>query len=293
VDVNAVVRDTHKLLRRLIGEDIELVTLPANAPANIIADPGQLEQVLTNLAANARDAMPEGGTLMITVGLTEDLVTLRVTDSGSGMSEEVRTRALEPFFTTKASGKGTGLGLSTCHTIVEQSGGRLDIESRPGAGTTFVINFPRTHLAVAQRLKPESVPPPRAHGETILVVEDDAQVRAVVAQLLRDHGFRVLEADNGGDGLEVIRNRGRLLACVVTDVIMPILSGGPLVTTIRRELPDLPIIVISGYVDDPMLRDDLRRSNVEFLAKPFTAEQLIDKVFVAMERAGDEQRREA
>jgi signal transduction histidine kinase/ActR/RegA family two-component response regulator len=283
VDVNVLVRDTHKLLRRVIGEDVELVTLPSQEPANVVGDPGQLEQVLTNLAINARDAMPSGGTLSIRVETTDASVVLTVEDTGSGMSEEVLRNATEPFFTTKPAGRGTGLGLSTCQTIVEQMGGRMAIRSVLGRGTTFAMTFPITDARALPEAAPSEVVS-RGHGELILLVEDDFQVRNVLAQLLKSQGFEVVEAENGADGLAVVRARHRELECIITDVVMPILGGGPFMAAVRREHPDLPIVVTSGYVDDPAVRSDLRDLDVDFLPKPFTVEALMGTLTTAMRR---------
>lgn len=275
MDVNDLVRDTHKLLRRVIGEDVEVISLPSPTPACVLMDAGQLEQVLTNLAVNARDAMPDGGALTVRVEVGDHRVVLKVSDTGVGMPEHVRKNATEPFFTTKEAGRGTGLGLSTCLAIVEQAGGTLEIQSQVGQGTTFTLSFPQadsTQLVPPMRSEPP--PAPRGEGQLILLVEDDAQVRNATSELLRALGFDVVEADNGASGLGVVRERHKDLACVLTDVVMPILGGGPFLALLRAEHPSLPVVVTSGYVDDPRLRDDLRDLTLEFLPKPFTADQL-------------------
>jgi two-component system cell cycle sensor histidine kinase/response regulator CckA len=289
VDLNLLVRDTHKLLRRVIGEDVELVTLPASTPACVVGDPSQLEQVLTNLAINARDAMPEGGTLTIAVEIRADDVALTVSDTGTGMSDEVLAKATEPFFTTKPVGHGTGLGLSTCHTIVEQMGGAMTITSALGKGTSFIMTFPRTSARTRPISVRDSVPPARAQGELILVVEDDALVRSVVAQILTSRGFGVVEAEHGEEGLEIVRAQHHELGCIITDVVMPIMGGGPFMAAVRQAHPHIPIVVMSGYVDDPRVREDLHAHDVEFLPKPFTTDQLVGKVLTAMARQREQE----
>jgi len=259
MDVNDLVHNTHKLLRRVIGEDVEVITLPSPTPACMLMDAGQLEQVLTNLAVNARDAMPEGGALTVRVEVDELHVVLQVSETGVGMPEHVRRHATEPFFTTKEAGRGTGLGLSTCLAIV----------GHRGAGGWH----PRDSVRGRE-------------GHLILLVEDDAQVRMATCELLRALGFEVAEAENGADGLGVVRERHREIACVLTDVVMPILGGGAFLALMRAEHPSLPVVVISGYVDDPRLRDDLRDLTLEFLPKPFTAAQLSHALARAMGRPG-------
>jgi signal transduction histidine kinase/CheY-like chemotaxis protein/ABC-type uncharacterized transport system substrate-binding protein len=274
IDLNMVVKDSQKLLRRLISEGVELVVLPAPEPACLFADPGQLEQVLSNLATNARDAMPTGGKLTLAVSVSSGEVVLRATDTGVGMTEEVKARVFEPFFTTKQVGRGTGLGLATSFSIIEQAKGSIDIESAPGHGTTFVIRLPRV-LAPPERAETSvcSSPRPIASG-VVLLVEDDAQVRRVAARALERQGFQVLEAENGTVALELARHAPRL-SCVVTDVVMPIMGGVDLVRRLRLFDAHVPVIVMSGYVDDASLFEDADELDVRFIAKPFLPADLV------------------
>ena len=288
VDLNALLRDLHKLLRRLISESVELITLPASEPACVRIDVGQLEQVLSNLAVNAKDAMPDGGKLTMAVEVSGRDVVLRVTDTGTGMSDEVKAHVFEPFFTTKEVGRGTGLGLSTSFAIVQQAGGTLEVESELGRGATFIVRLPR----VDERPELEgerdiSSPGKSVASGVVLLVEDDPQVRQVTADLLRQHGFSIVEAENGAVAIELVERGEQRFDCMLTDVVMPILGGGELVRRIRLLAPDLPIIVMSGYVDDPSLRADASRLGVEFVAKPFETEELVEKLRAAI---GDHRR---
>jgi len=289
VDLNDVVRDVHRLLRRVIGENVELVSLPARESATVMIDPGQLEHVLTNLALNARDAMPRGGTLTISVQVEAESVVLIVKDNGEGMTDEVKRRAFEPFFTTKPQGRGTGLGLSSCFSIIEQSHGSIDIDSAVGVGTRFRITLPHVIANAEDRTKDERRTAMTSNfgaGETVLLVEDDFQVRTMIGSVLAAYGYRVLEADNGNTALEVANEHGAKIGCVVTDVVMPILGGGELVRALRQQRPLLPIVVVSGYVDDPSLRDDIATLEVEFLSKPFTTDELLEKLRAAHDHHG-------
>jgi CheY-like chemotaxis protein len=283
IDLNEVVKDSHKLLRRLIGEGVELVMLPAPEPACVFADPGQLEQVLGNLATNARDAMPEGGKLTIAISASAKEVLLRASDTGRGMTDEVKARVFEPFFTTKPVGQGTGLGLATSFSIVEQAKGRIEIDSKVGRGTTFNIHFPRVSEQPVKSLPaPRRSPLPIASGK-VLLVEDDPLVRRLAKRALEGQGFKVLEAENGAIALELAKD-GPRLSCVVTDVVMPIMGGVELVRQLRRLDATVPLIVMSGYVDDASLFEDAEELDVQFLAKPFLPADLIKAVCDAIQR---------
>jgi len=279
VDLNAVVMEVHKLLRRLLGEAVELVVLPAPEPAYVFADPGQLEQVISNLATNARDAMPGGGKLTIAVSVTDDQVLLRASDTGTGMTNEVKARIFEPFYTTKDVGRGTGLGLATSFSIIEQAGGSIEVESAPGHETTFTIRLPRHASAPPE---PSEPPAPESARELanglVLLVEDDPQVRRVVARSLEGCGFEVLEAENGAIGLELAKQRRGRLTCVLTDVVMPIMGGHEFVRRLRLVEPSVPVIVMSGYVDDSTLFDEAQKLDVRFVSKPFLPADLVRAV---------------
>jgi PAS domain S-box-containing protein len=288
LDLNAVVRGSEKLLRRVVGENVTLEVRLAAAPWTIRCDPGQLEQVLVNLTLNARDAMPRGGQLTVET-LNEEAapadggrdpshpagqwVILRVHDEGAGMSPEVMAHLFEPFFTTKEMGRGTGLGLATVHGIVTQSGGHLRVESEPGLGTTFEACFPR----VEQPPEPAALAPPvRARGgsETILVIEDDEQVRRATSRILQDAGYRVLLASGGDEALEVAATQGEALHLVVTDVIMPGRDGKTVVEALRRRHPQVKALYVSGYSQEVISSHGVLDRAIDFLPKPFTGDAL-------------------
>ncbi len=294
LDLNEVVRGLDKMLRRLIGENIEMVFLPGEQIGRVQADSGHLGQVLMNLIVNARDAMPNGGKLTIAtdnVTLDEnharahngaragDYVMLSVSDTGTGMTEKVQARLFEVFFTTKPHGKGTGLGLATCQTIVQQSGGHIAVASEVGKGTCFKIYFPRVEqpLAVSNELS-QAAQLPRG-TETLLVVEDEPSVRNLACDVLEAHGYRVLRASNGQEGLQVAREfKGPPIGLVITDVIMPLMGGRAMAEWLKRSYPDLKILFTSGYTDDAVTRWGAFDIGVEFLPKPYMPATLVCKV---------------
>jgi PAS domain S-box-containing protein len=293
LDLNEVVRDTEKMLRRVIGEDIELVTSLHPQLERIKADPGQLEQVLLNLAVNARDAMPQGGKLHIetsNVVLDEGYakrhprvrpgmyVVLKVRDTGVGMTEEVKRHIFEPFFTTKEPGKGTGLGLSVVHGIVEQSEGHFEVESAPGAGACFSIFLPRSEPSgQSLRLSAPTLPAPRG-GETILLVEDESTVRQLSVAVLKECGYTVLEAGSGDEALTLRERHAGPIHLLVTDVVMPGMSGRVLAEKLCAELPELKVLYISGYTDDAVVRYGVAHELVAFLRKPYTPISFAHKI---------------
>ena len=293
LDLNGVVRASEKLLRRLLGEDIELVVHAQEGLWPILCDAGQLEQVLVNLAVNARDAMPRGGKLTLETrnarvdaaevasGVERQAgqwVRLVVRDSGTGMSPEVKAHLFEPFFTTKEAGKGTGLGLATVHGIVAQTGGHIHVESEPGRGTTFELCLPRTEAAaVVARPGPPVAAATHGH-EAVLVIEDEPQVRGVTVRALQGAGYHVLDAASGEEALEAARRYAGLLDLVVTDVVMPGLSGPAAVEGLHRERPALRVLYVSGYPHDAIARHGVLDQGVEFLPKPFTPAQLLTRV---------------
>jgi len=298
LDLNRVVNGMQSMLKRLIGEHIFLKTRLDPALARIKADPGQLEQVIMNLVVNARDAMPDGGTVIIeTANVTYDAtddgtegmaagpaVMLTVHDTGVGMDEATRMRVFEPFFTTKAPGQGTGLGLATVYGIVRQSGGTIAVESAPGQGCTFRIRFPRTaeETAGAGAAAPE--PPPRG-SETVLVVEDEGQLRALVRRALADLGYAVLEAANGLEALEIAAEHRGPIHLLLTDVVMPHLSGRELAQRLAASRPDTHVLFISGYTDEAIARHGVLAPGTVFLQKPVTPDRLARAVRAILDGA--------
>ncbi len=283
LDLNDVVAGTEKMLRRLIGEDIVLTCILAPDLYRVKVDPGQMEQVIFNIAVNARDAMPTGGRLTIETrnveGTAARSVLIAIRDTGCGMTPEVASRAFEPFFTTKGPGKGTGLGLATVYGIIRQSGGEIEARSAPGTGTTFEILLPACEEAPAARVGSDARLRAVPHGtETILLVEDEEAVRRIVKLVLDASGYKVLEASNGQEALEVARGLGRAIHLVVTDVVMPEMSGRELAERLRSQAPFLRVLFISGYTDDAVMRHGVVDGGEAFLQKPFSPLTLAKKV---------------
>ena len=293
-DMNTVVSDLRKMLRRMIGEDVELRVSLETELGNIKADPVQLEQVIMNLVVNARDAMPKGGKLSIetsNIYLDEayarehvsvvpgEYVMLAISDTGCGMDEETRQRIFEPFFTTKEPGKGTGLGLSMVYGIVRQSGGNIWVYSEEGTGTTFKIYFPRV-TAEAQEYKRTNGSVEAPQGcETILLVEDAALVRTLARQVLETAGYCVLEAASAEAALKVCESiNGTRIDLVLTDVVMPGMSGNDMSKILLAKQPDMPVLYMSGYTDDAIVQHGVLEPGINFLQKPFTPGALAMKV---------------
>ena len=298
LDLNAVVTDFERMLRRLIGEDVELASRLDPRLGRVEADPGQLEQVIMNLAVNARDAMPQGGKLTIetaNVELSEayaaeradvdpgPYVLLAISDTGTGMDEQTKSRLFEPFFTTKEAGKGTGLGLATAYGIVKQSGGHIAVYSELGRGTTFKVYLPRIEAAVERSSEIETGPLPRG-SETVLLVEDEVGVRALVRTLLEAQGYAVLEASGAEEALEIAGSHARPIDLILTDVVMPGSSGPGLRGELERSRPGTRFLFMSGYTDDAVVRHGALESGLAFLQKPFTPEALARKVREVLDR---------
>jgi PAS domain S-box-containing protein len=292
LNVNDVVRDTERILRRVIGEDIELVCRLDPSIGPVEADRNQLQQALFNLAANARDAMPHGGRLTIETGesefsglvsapnlqgLPDRFVSLTVSDTGEGMDSATEQRIFEPFFTTKSMGRGTGLGLSTVYGIVHQSGGRIAVRSEIGRGTSFVIQLPRTDNPLP--LTPASPGTPAAEArETILLVEDQPEVRAFARHALERFGYRVLEAGDAEEALQVCSTSRECIDLLLTDVVMPGMNGVELSKRLLPLRPEMKVIFASGYADNVMLRHGLNDTGAAFIPKPYSAAALHAKV---------------
>ncbi len=294
LDLNDVIKDLDKMLRRLVDENITLTIVSSKVIGRIKADSGYVGQVLMNLVVNARDAMPNGGKLAIATenvtfdkqnahicaGLIPgDYVMLSVSDTGTGMTEEVKKRLFEAFFTTKPSGKGTGLGLATCQTIVQQCNGHIAVQSELGKGTTFKIYFPRVEQAIDMSAQTVDRSPIPRGTETLLLVEDDPSVRHLACSILETQGYRVLRANNGQDALHVAQeHKGSPIRLVVTDVIMPVMSGKVMAEWLKTTYPDLKILFTSGYTDEAIAQHGVLEPGVALLSKPYTPATLARKV---------------
>lgn len=293
LDLNETVPRIHGMLRRLIGEDLELVTIPSPMPALVLMDPNQIEQVLINLVVNARDAMPQGGKITIEIqnvtldadyaaehpeAVPGDYVLLAVSDTGHGMDRETQERIFEPFFTTKEVGKGTGLGLSTLYGIVKQNRGHVGVYSEPGKGTTFKLYLPRCEPSPREARTGETRAPLPRGKETVLLVEDEEIVRKVARQVLTMCGYCVLEAMNGHDALLLARQHEGDIHLLLTDVVMPQMSGRELAEELTRIRPETRVLFMSGYTDDAVVRHGVLSAEVSFIQKPFAAARLAMKV---------------
>ncbi|HZL77402.1 MAG TPA: response regulator [Candidatus Limnocylindrales bacterium] len=303
LDLNDVVKDLDKMLRRLVDEHIEMTIVPGKQTGRIKADSGYVGQVLMNLVVNARDAMPNGGKLTIAtnnVTLDEnyarthrgaipgDYVMISVSDTGTGMTDEVKAHLFEAFFTTKPKGKGTGLGLATCQTIVQQSGGHIGVYSEAGKGTTFKIYFPRVDQPLEVAARPLQTGPLPRGTETLLVVEDEPSVRHLAAGILEAQGYTVLRAVNGQDALRMVHeHKGSPIRLVVTDVIMPLMGGKVMAEWLKTTCPGLKILFTSGYTDDAIAHHGVLEPGVAFLPKPYTPATLAHKVRAMLDNETD------
>jgi two-component system, cell cycle sensor histidine kinase and response regulator CckA len=297
LELNDVITGMESMVRRLMGEDVVLLTKLHPELPPVWADPGQLQQVILNLAVNARDAMPRGGSLLIETALVEldehypqqhpsakpgPHVVLVVTDTGCGMETATRLRIFEPFFTTKEPGKGTGLGLSTVYGIVKQTGGHIWVYSEVGRGTTFKLYFPLVHGPVqASPPQATTLPPPGA-GATLLLVEDDPSVRSTVRRLLERHDYRVLEASNGQDALALVTARKDEIDLVLSDMVMPGMGGTELAGRVRALSPMLPVLLMTGYTEEAITRTADRPVDEQIIEKPFTLHTMLEKIRTAL-----------
>lgn len=295
LDLNGIVTNMNKMLRRLIGEDIQLLTILDQELWSVKVDPGQIEQVIMNLAVNARDAMPRGGKLTIeTTNVVLDknyarqyvsvkpgpYVMMTVSDNGCGMDKETQSHLFEPFFTTKEKGKGTGLGLSTVYGIVKQSGGNIWVYSEPGQGTSFKIYLPKAAEAGKKKYRP--IDPPRISQrkgtETILLVEDEKAVRTMIRKTLQSNGYTVLEAHHGQEALHICDQYSGPIHLMVTDVVMPQMSGKELAEKLTPKRPEMKVLYMSGYPDNSIVQHGVLEQGTQFLQKPFTFNALEAKV---------------
>ena len=299
IDLNDTLEVSERMLRRLLGADIELVVDYGREVPKVIADPGQIDQVVMNLAINARDAMPEGGKLTIETRAIEvdgeyiaehfgaepgRYALLAVSDTGVGMDGETQARIFEPYFTTKEPGKGTGLGLSTVFGIVRQSGGMIWVYSEPGAGTTFKIYLPQARGAATGPLTRRPVPTRLEGTETILVTEDQAQVREVAATILRRFGYHVLLAANAGEALLISEQHPRPIHLLLTDIIMPRMRGPELAERLKAMRPGLRVLYMSGYTDTSVIQHALIDPDVAFVQKPIVPQRLGERVRAVLDR---------
>jgi two-component system cell cycle sensor histidine kinase/response regulator CckA len=302
LDLNTLLKDLDKMLHRVIGEDIQLTYRLSDDIGKVRVDPGQMEQVILNLAVNARDAMPSGGKLTIETSNAEldeayahahigskpgRYVMMSVSDTGLGMSPEVKERAFEPFFTTKEKGKGTGLGLSTCYGIVKQSGGNIWAYSELGRGTTFKVYLPRVDESPKEEKGEDKAAEIFKGTETILAVEDEIEVRKLVAEILKGQGYTVIEASDGQEAVKVSReNAGKKIHLLLTDVVMPGMSGRELAVTLGLQHPKMKVLYMSGYTDNAIVHHGVLEEGVNYIQKPFTLEALARKVREVLDQRG-------
>jgi PAS domain S-box-containing protein len=297
LDLNDVVQSMVPLIQRLVGENIQLDTQLANDLGQVKADRAQIEEVLVNLTSNSRDAMPRGGRLLIAtrnVALHDtwfsfhdgpqpgEYIELSVQDNGAGMTDEVKAHLFEPFFTTKEQGKGTGLGLPTVYGIIKQSGGEVQAYSTLGQGTTIKILLPRMSPAATASV-PAAAAAPSGRRYTLLVVEDEPPVRSLVKRILTREGFEVIDAANASEALAIVEQTNPHIDLLFTDLILPGMSGRELWEHLQSRQPDLPVVYMSGYTEDAVVKHGVMQNKVNFLQKPFKPEALIEKIQQALE----------
>jgi CheY-like chemotaxis protein len=291
LDLNDTVAAVIKMIGRLIGEDVGLTFRPGDSLGRVRADPTQIEQVLMNLAVNARDAMPDGGRLAIetaNAAMDDDYVRVHagaaagryvciaVSDTGQGMTKEVQTHIFEPFFTTKEPGKGTGLGLSTVYGIVKQSEGFIYVYSEPGHGTTFKIYLPAVRARSSGRRRDGTAA--AARSETVLLVEDEEGLRELIAELLVENGYNVLAAENPAKAIEMAQHYAGEIHLLLTDVVMPHMNGRELAGRVKERRPDVRVLYMSGYTEDAIAHRGVLDAGVSLISKPFTQESLTRKL---------------
>jgi two-component system, cell cycle sensor histidine kinase and response regulator CckA len=280
IDLNAVIRDLQPMLRRLLPENLGIAMSLAPDPIRVRADPAQIEQVILNLAVNSRDAMPDGGALRIGASMiqrgvpAQDWAVLEVRDNGIGMDDATREHIFEPFFTTKEAGKGTGLGLSMVYGVVRQSGGQIEVESAPGAGATFRIYLPSVEQAEEEATRAESAAQPVTGHETILLVEDDEAVRDLVGKTLDELGYNVLAVPGGKAALKQSAKFGREIDLLISDLVMPGMSGRDLARRLARKRPQLKVLYMSGYADECIVQEASAEPRATLLPKPFSPGEL-------------------
>src|SRR5208283_3411638 len=294
LDLNERLKDVSKLLRPLMGDDVEILVVSKSPAAVVEADPGQLDQIVVNLAVNARDAMPRGGKFILETAIAKfdeafagqhqsmtpgKYVLLAVSDTGSGMDGATVSRIFEPFFTTKEVGKGTGLGLATVYGLVKQSAGHIMVYSEPGHGTTFKIYLPNAEhkIGLGSESEPETVSPKRL-GATIMLVEDDEIMRALTRQLLQEHGYTVVEANDGNSALELLQSNSGPIDLLLTDVVMRSMSGPELAERLHASHPSLKVAYMSGYTGELMANRDILKPGLTLLEKPFTRTALLNTI---------------
>ncbi|MCH8826204.1 MAG: response regulator [Chloroflexi bacterium] len=306
IDLNSLLVNIDMMLQRLIGEDVELVILPSENLGAVKVDPTQIEQVVVNLAVNARDAMPEGGTLIVETSNIEfgeeelknhpdmaagPYVMFAVSDTGHGMSEEVKAHLFEPFYTTKEKGKGTGLGLSTCYGIIAQNKGYIWVYSEIGSGTTFKIYLPSLDVIPQGTERPSGTKSnelPRG-SETVLLVEDEEQVRELAARVLRQQGYTVLQASNGVEALSIAsRHADGEIDLLLTDVVMPLIGGRELSIKLRDIHPNVRVIYTSGYTDEAVIRHGMLKPGTDFVQKPYSLAGLTQKIRSVLDEPSEE-----
>lgn len=295
LNLNHLVLDMKNMLGRILGEEVDLEVSDAPSLWPVRADLGQMEQVLTNLVVNARDAMPRGGKLTIETanvdiagetdsarsdGSPGQYVVLRVTDTGEGMPPEVQERVFEPFFTTKKPGRGTGLGLATVYGIVKQAGGFITLDSEVGKGTRIQVHLPRLRGPSARQSSSPSKPPDAllGGGRVVLLVEDEPALRRAVCRMLEQLGFEVVEAGNGREALEKVRQATKPFDLILTDVVMPVMNGKELIDEVHAIHPKLPVVYMSGYTEDAIVEHGVLAPDTVFLAKPFSVDELVAKL---------------
>jgi two-component system cell cycle sensor histidine kinase/response regulator CckA len=293
VNLNAIAQDLDSMLRRLIPEDISIQTVPSPGLNDVLADPGQVEQVILNLVVNARDAMPNGGKLTIETANVEldetycrrrnevkpgQYVLLAISDTGTGMDAKTQAKIFEPFFTTKEVGKGTGLGLSTVYGIVKQSNGHIEVYSEVGKGTVFKVYLPQAPTAAKTAHLSATHKSVASGNETILLVEDDPGVQELAKDILEMNGYAILTATNGSAALKIFAEQKDKISLVLTDVVMPEMGGPELVKRLQKLRPDLKVLFTSGYPDRAVVHNGSLTPNVNFIQKPYAAASLATKV---------------